>query len=401
MNRRTFLQAGSLGLGVLGLPNLADSAVTTKHDKSVIFLFLSGGIAHQESMNASPNYTEKARSVNGYVHTKHGFTLGGTLQKLGSISHLFSPVHSYGHINASHGSATHYNMTGYNATGEEIQNHPSYGSIISKTYGASSQLGVPTYVAVNRTHADGANYLGNANNPFNISEEGKRNLQLNIDTTRFNQRMDVLASLDRKFLAGKTNRDIDAYKRQGREMLLGRAREMFDISKESQQVLDKYGKNDFAQKFLLARRLVENGVKFVTLNLGGWDMHSNISQGFAKKGPELDHGLATLLEDLEQRSMLDSTLVVVTSEFSRTLINANSGRDHFPGLTTLVLAGKNYGGRAIGESNKDGMFPKDNPFRPIDLLKTITNHMEIGNPQFLDNSGRPRNTIESDAKVII
>ena len=403
MNRRDFLTVGTLSMGAIGLPSLAESDVKQKHAKSTIFIFLGGGISHQESFIASPTFTEKARSVNGYVETKHGFRLGGLFTELGKVSHLYSPIHSYGHINPSHGSATSYQMTGYNENSEEVQTHPSMGSLVNRAYGATSPIGVPHYVALNKTHGDAASYLGNSYNPFGITEEGKKNLTLDIEKTRFNQRMEMMDMLDKSFLKNRSTQDVSGYKRQGREMLLGGVRDVFDAKNEPEKVRARYGKEGtFSEQCMMARRLVENGVKFVTINYGGWDMHTDIKTGYEGRAPELDHGLSTLLQDLSERGLLETTLVVVTSEFSRTLLNSGNGRDHHPGTTALLMAGGNYIGKgAIGSIEKDGMFPKDKPYKPLDLLNTVISHMEIsGKTQFQDLSGRPRFTVNGEASII-
>jgi hypothetical protein len=152
---------------------------------------------------------------------------------------------------------------------------------------------------------------------------------------------------------------------------------------------------------MLTRRLIENGVKFVTIAHNNWDMHSDIANGYKNRAPSLDHGLATLLKDLESRGMSEDTLVVVSSEFSRTLLNKDNGRDHHPRITTLLLAGKNYRGTVIGEIEKDGMAPLVKPYMPIDLLATILSHLGVnGKEQITDLSGRPRFLVEGEYRII-
>lgn len=403
MNRRDFLTVGGLGLSGLGLPVISDAAEPIKQGKAVILVFLSGGISHQESFVAVPGSNEKARSVNGYVKTKSGFELGGQFDELANLSSLFSVVHSFGHINSGHQGGTHFNMTGYNYNDENgsAQKNPSYGSIVNRVYGPNDASGIPHYVALNRIYGDGASYLGNRYNPFNINEDGKRNLALNVELDRFNQRMLVLGQLDKNFLNNRTEADVNGYKRQGYEMLVGKVREVFDSKNESEATRNLYGKSNFAENCMMARRLVENGVKFVTITHGGWDMHSNIADGYANRAPELDHGLAALFTDLQQRSMLKDTMVVVTGEFGRTLLNKDAGRDHWSRLTSLLLAGGDYGGSVIGEADKNGMEPASNAFKPVDLLATILNHMDIsGKDKFNDMQGRPRYLVEGEARVI-
>jgi len=404
INRRDFVLAGGLGLSAIGLPSIVDAVEDSKSKgKAVILVFLQGGASHQETFIIKPEANEKARSVNGHLDTKSGFKIGGSFENLADISELFSVVHSFSHMNSGHQGGTHWNMTGYNYNDENgsAQKNPSYGSIMNKVFGPNDATGIPHYVALNRIYGDGASYLGNRFNAFSINEDGKKNLALNIDVERFNQRMFVLGQMDKNFVNNRTEADVNGYKKQGYEMLVGRVREVFDSKNEPENVRKSYGDSNFGQNCMMARRLVENGVKFVTIGIGGWDMHTDIAKGYAGRGPELDNGLSTLLKDLKDRGMLKDTLVVVTGEFGRTLLNNTAGRDHWSRLTPLLLAGGNYGGSVIGEANKDGMEPQSAAFKPVDLLHTILAHMNIsGKEKFYDNQGRPRYLVEGESRVI-
>jgi len=412
-NRRNFLLAGGLGLSALGLPSFTESKEIQAGKKSVIFIHLGGGIASQEFSICKPDALDRARSTTGYTNTNSGFQLGGTFTQLAKVSHLFSTVHSFKHNNNGHQGATAWAGSGYNFTDENTgaaQKYPSYGSIIAKQFGPNSQFGIPTYVTLNKTFGDGPAYLGNIYSPFNINEEGKKNLVLGVEIERFNQRMIVLNEMDKRFKLSRTDKEIDSHKKQSHSFLTGTVGEVFNINNETNTIRELYGKDDWAIKCLMGRRLIENGVRFVTLNLGGWDFHDSIQQNFERQGPKLDHALATLIADLQQRGMLDDTLLIVTSEFSRTLLNKGNpavgvstpGRDHFSAINSLLIAGKNYGGSIIGESDKNGMEVVSNKFEPIDLLKTIITHMEIPvKTTNQDLSGRPRYILENDAKIII
>lgn len=404
-NRRTFVQAGGLALSSFGLSDILDAETVKQGRKSVIFIFLQGGASHQESFLAKDDSNERARSVTGYNKTKSGFLLGGTFEKLSAISESFSVVHNFSHTNASHGSASHYTMTGYNGRSEEDVNHPGIGAIFSYKYGPTNNSGIPAYVATSRLHAEGASFIGSTYNPFSVSAEGKKNLQLSLEKERFAQRFYMLEQMDTKFKGTRTANDIDGYKTQGKNMLIGGVREVFEVKNEPESMHKLYGSTQFGQSCLLARRLVENGVRFVTIGSGGWDHHENIKKNWEARGPELDLGLFALISDLSNKGMLDDTLVVVTSEFGRTLLNngGNSGipgRDHHPGLIPLMISGCGYGGSVIGES-KDGMYPENNSFSPLDLLNTILVKGNI-NPkeQITDLSGRPRYFVEGNAKII-
>lgn len=408
VNRRTFVQAGALaGLSSFGLTNIVDGEAVKQGRKSVIFIFLQGGASHQESFLAKDDSNERARSVTGYQKTKSGFLLGGTFEKLAGVSDKLSIVHNFSHINSSHGAAQHYLATGYNSRNEDEVNHPSIGSIFSYKYGPTNNGGLPAYVGLSKLHADGASFIGSTYNPFSVSAQGKKNLELSLEKERFAQRFYMLEQMDTKFKGLRTAADIDGYKKQGKDMLIGGVREVFEVKNEPESMHKLYGTSSFAQSCLLARRLVENGVRFVTIGSGGWDHHENIKKNWEARGPELDLGLFALITDLSNRGMLDDTLVVVTSEFGRTLLNngGNSGvpgRDHHARAVPLMFAGGGYAGSVIGESDKDGMGPQTFAYHPIDLLATILMHGGINiKEQVTDLSGRPRYLVEGESKQIL
>lgn len=410
LGRRSFLQVGTLGLAGLGvnLPSLAAPTTLSNggHKKSVIFIFLSGGMAGQESFNVYEQNAviEKNRSTTGTIKTKSGFLLGNHWDNLAEISDKFSLVHSFHTNNSAHGQSSKYVNSGYNTNDEDGPiGHPSYGSIISRVCGTNGKdTGIPNYVATSRQLWQGAAYAGSSYGPFTVDGEGKKSMGLNIEEQRFLDRFNTLNQLDNKFKDLKSVSIQDDYKIQAFNVVLGESSKVFNVNLESDKVKEQYGKNDFGQNCLLARRLVENGVKYVTITHNGWDMHAQIKNGMEKLVPVVDKGIAALLSDLSERGLLESTLVVVTTEFSRTYINATQGRDHQSTLCPLLLAGSSYGGSTIGTMDKDAYVSKDKPFMPINLLNTILTHVEIPlNGQFTDFSGRPRFLVEGQDKRII
>lgn len=409
-NRRTFLKASSLTLGSLGfgLPNLYGATDNKGHKKSVIFIFLAGGLSGAESFNVyePESVIEKNRAVNGVIKTKSGFLLGADWSELSTNSELFTLVHSFGHQNAGHQGGSVQVNTGHIFTDENQGaklTYPSYGSIISKHYGTNNQkTGVPNYVATSKNVWNDSAFLGNSYNPFAIDNEGKKSLGLNIDADRFVQRFNTLQSLDNKFKELKNLNIQDDYKKQAYDVVFGEASSVFNIDKEPVSIRDKYGKTDIGNNCLLARRLVENGVRYVTISSGGWDFHSSISQGMKNLVPPVDKAISFLLTDLKERGLLDSTLVVVSTEFSRTYINKDNGRDHWPQVTPLLLAGGKYGGTTIGTMDKNAYTQKDTPYYPINLLSTIMTFMDIPlNIQYTDFSGRPRFIVDGQDRRII
>lgn len=399
-NRRNFLVAGGLGLASLGLPSLVESKETQKK-KSVIFIHFGGGASQSETFVANPDSTDSYKSSTGYVKTKSGFYLGGYWDELAKNSHLYSPVHSFSHTNNGHNSGTVWVNSGYNFNNEEpqsAQQNPSYGSIISKYFGSNNlDSGLPNYITTSRVSGQDSAYLGSLYKPFSIDEQGKKNLSLLIEVDRLAERRNLLSNMDKQ-----ADEKFAKYRDQGYNIISGNVKEAFDISKESESTKEKYGKNRFGENLLLARRLIENGSKFVTASVGGFDLHSDIAKGMQNLVPNIDKAISQLLIDLHDRGLLKTTLVVITTEFGRTKINQNQGKDHWSYSIPLLLAGGQYGGAVIGQADKNSSVTKDNPFKPVDLLHTILTHVEIPTTQqFIDFSGRPRNIISEPSKLIV
>lgn len=412
-DRRTFLKTGSLALSGLGLSNLSIANDSFK-DKSVIFVFLSGGATHYETFTAIPTAKDKYRSVIDYIPTKHGFHLGGLWEKISGISDYYSVVHSFTHSNAGHQSGTNWVHTGYNFNDENqgaIQQNPSIGSILSRSFGTNNPInGIPTYIVLSKIFGQNSAYLGTSYNPFTFDEQGKKSLTLSIENDRFTARKEVLRMLD-KFDVDKKTKTIDAQKNQAFNILAGDVNKCFETSLESEETKKLYGDNAFAKQLMLARRLIQNGSRFVSAVHGGWDNHTDIQEALGRMIPEVDHALYALITDLKNNGMLDSTMVVVSTEFGRTPLNGGNdgqgnirkpGRDHAPGVTPLLIAGGNYQGKgAIGKVDANGFAVTDSPYYPIDLLHTILSHVDIDTKtQFIDLSGRPRYIIEKESKII-
>ena len=220
---------------------------------------------------------------------------------------------------------------------------PSFGSVVSHEYGSRKNL--PPYVCVPNVPNEfaGSGYLSSSYGPFGLGSDPAqggfkvRDLSLpgDISNDRFSKRRSLLDTVDNHFRQIETSDALgamDKFYNDAYSLISSKeAREAFDMTKESDKVKERYGKNQAGQRMLLARRLVESGVRFVSLTYGGWDMHQNIEAGFNRQGPELDKAYATLISDLDERGLLDSTLVMLSSEFGRTpKINKDSGRDHYP-----------------------------------------------------------------------
>ena len=406
-NRREFMRIGgiSAGLSAIGLSD-AHSEILPSNEKSVVWLWLGGGATHIETFDPKPMAPEGVRSTTGSVMTNGDFLLGGNFIKLATRSDKIAVVRSFAHRNSSHRTGTHWVMTGHNSTDntpQSMQQEPSYGSIMSSIYGANHPTtGMPSYVKVNGISFDGPAWLGGQYKPYEASGEGVENLKSRVENNRFLQRRDLIGGLDKL----KIENDLEIWpdlRKQSFGLILGKASEAFDLNKEPETSRNKYGKG-LGEQMLLARRLVENGTRFVTLHYGGWDMHGNIEKSLNGRMPPLDHALSTFIDDLYDRGMNKNVLLVVTGEFGRTYrVNKNAGRDHWPQLSPLMLSGGDFDmGRIIGESTAKAETPKSDPLGPKDVTATLFAHFGIDpQAQKIDFAGRPRYLVDSDAKVIL
>lgn len=410
--RRNFLRAGTLGLTGFSLPQLLSARAQAAEqggkvkDTSVVWLWLGGGPTHVETFDPKMTAPAEYRSSTGEVATTvPGVTLGASFPKMAQHFDKLSVVRSFAHTNSGHGGGTHFVMTGYDNRSIDnggLPTRPSMGSILSKSRGANSeQTGMPTYVRLSNIGTDGPAFLGPAYAPFDPNGQARRNMALDTKLERIDDRRELLGSLDRFRRDADQNglmAGLDAFETQAFNLLLGNAPQAFDMSKEDKSTLAKYGKDSLAQQMLVARRLVEAGCGFVTLNYGGWDMHGNLARSMAQRGPAVDHAVATFLEDVWYRGLDKQVLLVITGEFGRTpRINRNAGRDHWAPLSTLALAGGDFRmGQVIGESMPKADVPKTRPIRPQDLMATVFHHLGI-NPQtqYVNQAGRPVFMLES------
>ena len=404
MKRRDFLNAGAIGSSlVFSDLSFADAPL---QDKSVIWVWLGGGPTQFETFHAPTDAVPDIfRPVDGNITHPNGLAFGSLFKKLIKHGDKLTSVNSFSHRDSSHRQATQFMQTGqYNAKRDQTAGHdfPGHGAIISSIFGANHPVnGVPTYVKQGKIEGEDPAFLGGAYKPFDPSN--KENLVPKVKEDRFKDRKGLLDNFDksRKFLS-ETADSFTKIGDQAYNVILGTAKDAFDLEQESDSTKEKYGKSSVGNQLLLARRLSEFGTKFVTVNYGGWDMHGNISKALAGRVPPLDQALAALVGDLEDRGMTQDTLLVVTGEFGRTKLNANSGRDHWPSITTLLLAGGEYNhGRVIGKADKS-YYPVNDKFGPLDLSATIFDHFGIDPKiQKIDPAGRPRYLLDGEAQVIL
>jgi hypothetical protein len=392
--RREFLHVGALsGLGLsLGSFLKMRSAVADAKNfshfegsaKSVIHIWLPGGWAQQETFDPKPLSPLEYRGEMGTVDTVlPGVQFNQHLKETAKIADRITVIRSMTHGEAAHERGTHNMFTGYRPS--PAITYPSFGSVVSHEFGPRANL--PPYVCLPNLPAPdaGAGYLGSAFGPFTLGSDPAadnftvRDLSLpsGVDRGRFDTRRHLREVVGRHFDRLESAENISAmdtfYQRAYDLVSSAEAQAAFDIKAESKEIRDEYGRNQAGQRMLLARRLVEAGVRFVTLSYGGWDMHQRIRQSIDSTLPPFDQAYAALIRDLERRGLLDSTLVMVSSEFGRTpKINNDSGRDHWPKVFSVVLAGGGIKkGLIYGASDAIAAEPFDMPMTIEDLATTV------------------------------
>lgn len=423
VSRRNFLRAGVCGLTGLTLADVLRSrtlrAAEGKPTKNtnVILIWKGGGPSHIDMWDLKPNAPAEFRGDFKPIGTNvEGIDISEHLPRSAQQMDKYSIVRSVTHPDAGHESASHYLLTGYKPTNDIPANEtPSYGSITAKQCGPR-QAGMPAYVAVpSAPKSTAAAYLGVGYNPFSVGGDPNANgfsvknltLPNGISLGRLDNRRALLDGIDTL----RRERDqsglmdgLDSFTRKAFEMVTSpAAQKAFDIAKEDEKTRDLYGRNRLGQSMLLARRLVESGVTFVTVDAGGWDTHNNNFESLKKnKLPEFDMAWSGLVQDLHQRGMLDDTLVLVWGEFGRTpRVNKDAGRDHWPGAMSVVFAGGGLKmGQAIGETDAKAEYPKDRPISPEDVLSTMYHVLGVDQEVAYENEAqRPVKVLNSGTPI--
>src|SRR5205823_7081733 len=302
-----------------------------------------------------------------------------------------------------HGGGTHWVMTGYDfppADNNQPAVKPGFGSILARLRGPNNPTsGLPTYVRINHIYGDGPAWLGPSYAPFDSSGNARTNMNLHVTLDRLADRRSLLKTfdtIDRGIDKSGLLQGLDSFEGQAFDLILSRAREVFDTKREDPRTRDRYGPG-LGEQLLLARRLCEAGVGFVTIHYGGWDMHGNVAQGMRSLAPNLDQAVATFVRDCAARGLDQEILLVITGEFGRTpRINGGAGRDHWAPLSTLALAGGGLKmGQVIGESTAKAETPKTTPITPQDLMATVFHVLGLPQDlQYRDQAGRPTAMID-------
>ncbi len=419
MGRRDFIQlgiGGMLGLGFSDVLRLrAQAAAPAKvaaKNINCILIWLDGGPSHYESFDPKPDAPKEIRGEFNPISTKiPGVQFSEIVPKLAGVADKVTIIRSICHKDPNHGGGNHYMMTGAPTPvpvgcGAFVTFHPSFGSAVSYQRGVRG--GLPAYMSLPQaSRSGGPNFLGGQHAPFVISgnpnDKGFRVrdvvLPAEISEGRAKSRLEMREALDRMLrVADKVAEDplltFDKFYEQGLDLVASpKAQAAFDISKESEAVRDKYGRTDFGQRLLLARRLTEVGVSFVTVYYGGWDHHEGIFKtlkgDFMKK---FDQGLAALIDDLDERGQLDNTMVIALGEFGRTpKINDRGGRDHWPHAMSVLMAGAGIPrGQVVGATDVKGYNASENVYRPEDFAASLYTKMGLNPQQVLHTTtGRP------------
>ncbi len=399
LSRRGFLQLGMLAGTSLTLPQLLARQAQaelknyenfTGTAKSIIHIYLPGGMAQQESFDPKPYAPIEYRGEMRQVQTKlDGVLFGEPLAKTAQVADKMTVIRSMSHGEAAHERGTHNMFTGYRPS--PALQYPSVGSVISQQFGARNNL--PPYVCIpNMPNVyAGSGYLSSAFAPFSLGSDPAGNgfkvrdlsLPNGVDDSRFANRRSALEAVNAHFQAREQSDQItamDSFYDSAYSLISSpQARDAFDLEKEDAAMRDAYGRNEAGARMLLARRLVEAGVRLVNLTYGGWDMHDNIVQGFQNTMPAFDQAYAQLVTDLDQRGLLNETVVMVSSEFGRTpKINNTAGRDHWPKVFSVAMAGGGFKrGYVHGTSNATSSEPEDDAVSVEDLFTTLYHTMGV------------------------
>jgi hypothetical protein len=407
-----------LGLGALIGGGLIDAlrlrgeaAIAGARPTSCILVWMDGGPSHYETFDPKPAAPSEIRGKFKPIPTKvAGIQFAEPMKQLAAIADKLAIVRSIRHDQGNHGAGNHYMMTGAPpripvGCGAFVSFHPSLGSVTAHERGSTG--GLPPYFSIpSMSRSGGPNFLGAKCAPFVVPDDPNNarfrvrdvSPPLGLPDTRVDRRRDLRARVDRfRRFADKAAGDpavaLDEYYEQGYELMgSAPAQRAFDLGREDPRVRDRYGRNPFGQRCLLARRLVEAGVPFVTLNEGGWDHHVGLFDGYDKRMPAFESSLAALIDDLDQRGMLATTLVIALGEFGRTpKINKAAGRDHWANAMSVLFAGCGTpGGQVVGATDARGYAASERILSPENFAATVYAKLGIDPGKILHTpSGRP------------
>lgn len=425
VSRRDFVRVGGLGLFGLSMANVLAARAAAEQmpqdrapkatAKSVILVYLGGGLSHHDSFDMKLDAPEDIRGKYKSIDTNvTGLKIGELLPKMARTMDKVCLVRSQSHESDHHETATNWVLSG--RFGSAFGDYPAMGAVVALETGFAGVL--PPYVAVPRNPSftwelGKSAFLGGRYESFKAGDPNQKDYKVRdlarleqLTTRAADRRKSLLQAVDtlsQKIHGNDQIATYDEFQKKAAEIVLSNeAQSAFDIAAEGEKMRDEYGRNEFGQSCLLARRLVERGVKFVTINSGGWDHHKEIWKGLEKKLPIFDQGFSAMINDMHARGLLKDTLVVCMGEFGRTpKINKDVGRDHWSKAGSMLFAGGGVGGgKVVGASDKTGTYVTDRPVRPADVAYTVYSALGI-NPrkQIRTPEGRPLEILNEGARV--
>jgi len=430
ITRRNCLKLGLSGLVAGGLVGALRAQATASESKSLartrqakacILIWMDGGPSHYETFDPKPEAPVEIRgSFDSIATTISGVHFSQHMQQLAAIADKFTVVRSIRHDQGNHGAGNHYMMTGAPpripvGCGAFVSFHPSMGSAVARECGAPP--GLPAYFSMpSVARSGGPNFLGAQYGPFEVSDDpNNKNFQIRdvaiprgLTGDRFYSRKDLRQLVDRlpriaEEAAADPVPSVDKFYEQGYQLVTSKeAQQAFDIHAEPDAVRDRYGRNSFGQRALLARRLVDAGVPFVTLYDGGWDHHTDLFNAYNKRMPDWDKTVATLISDLDERGMLDTTMVIALGEFGRTpQINKDAGRDHWSNAMSVLFAGGGTpGGQVVGATDKKGYAAVERVLSPENFVSTVYTKLGMDpNKMYFTHEGRPVHLVSDPTPI--
>jgi hypothetical protein len=415
ISRRQMLRVGVLGtsFSLGGLLRLNAAEGRSDAGRSAILVFLGGGPSHQDTFDLKPQAPPEYRGQFSPIRTSApGVEICEHMPRLARRADKFALIRGITHALADHGLGTRYLMTGNLPT--PVVTYPMYGSVVSREMPAASDL--PSFVSIDRP-VEGPGYLGAEYGPLSTGEKPRfgqpfrvRGITLDGSLTvdRFRSRRRLRDDLDTAFAGyealDESVRGLDRFSEQAYRIISSpRSRSAFDLSLEPDQEVDRFGRHEFGQSALLATRLIESGVRFVTVLLEGWDTHQDNFNTLGRQLlPNFDQSFSAMLDRLDEQGLLASTSVLVTGEFGRTpKVNNNAGRDHWARAMCALLAGGSVaGGQVVGSTNDKAEGPEGNGFTPDDLAATFLRNIGVDpKKEYEANVGRPI-TVIRDGTVI-
>ncbi len=389
--------------------------------RSCILIWMDGGPSHYETFDPKPGAPAEIRGQFQAIPTRiPGVQFAQHMTRLAAIADKLAVVRSIRHNQGNHGAGNHYMMTGAPpripvGCGAFVSFHPSLGSVTAHERGAPA--GLPAYFSMpSMSRSGGPNFLGARYAPFVVSDNPNsadfrvRDVALprGLESGRFDARSEVRVQLDRMQrindrAAGDPAAALDQHYQQAYDLVTSpQAQAAFDIQREPERVRERYGRTSFGQRALLARRLVEAGVPFITLYEGGWDHHEQIFSALTRRLPAFEATIASLIDDLAQRGMLDTTMVIALGEFGRTpQVNSRGGRDHWSNAMSVLFAGGGTpGGQVVGATDARGFAAVERVLAPENFASTVYKKLGIDPDKMLYTpNGRPAHLVSDPTPI--